>query len=112
VTERRKTQLVNRSEIRGPLHASANTHLYQREVERVVEAILNEIVNAISRGDRVELRGFGMFSAKIRPAWTGRNPRTSSIVPVRQKAVAFFRVGKEMHERLNREQPATPSIQG
>jgi integration host factor subunit beta len=78
-----------------------NPHLYQRDVENIVNAILNEIANALSRGDRVELRGFGAFSVKNRPARTGRNPRTGSKVAVTEKFVPFFKTGKEMRERLN-----------
>jgi integration host factor subunit beta len=81
--------------------ASANTHLYQHEVEKVVCAIFDEITNAMAQGDRVELRGFGVFSIKVRHWRMGRNPRTGAIVPVRQKALPFFRAGKEMHRRLN-----------
>jgi integration host factor subunit beta len=71
-------------------------------VENIVNAILEEIVSALSRGDRVELRGFGAFSVKHRPARAGRNPRTGEHVPVEQKSVPFFKTGKEMRERLNR----------
>jgi integration host factor subunit beta len=81
--------------------ATANTHLYEREVENVVGAIFDEITNAMARGDRVELRGFGVFSTKVRQARTARDPRTGAIVPVRQKALPFFRAGKEMYRRLN-----------
>src|SRR6201986_2132608 len=56
--------------------STSNPHLYQRDVENIVNAILGEIVGALGRGDRVELRGFGAFSVKNRPARTGRNPRT------------------------------------
>src|SRR3569623_955025 len=77
-------------------------HLYQRDVENIVNAILEEIVSALSRGDRVELRGFGAFSVKHRPARAGRNPRTSEHVQVEQKSVTFFKTGKEMRELLNR----------
>ena len=56
----------------------------------------------MARGDRVELRGFGAFSVKQRPARTGRNPRTGAHVAVDQKCVPFFKTGKEMRERLNR----------
>jgi integration host factor subunit beta len=80
-----------------------NPHLYQRDVENIVNAILNEIVAALSRGDRVELRGFGAFSVKSRPARTGRNPRTGAHVSVEEKCVPFFKTGKEMRERLNRD---------
>jgi integration host factor subunit beta len=81
--------------------ASANTHLYEREVENVVGTVFEEITNAMVRGDRVELRGFGVFSTRVRQTGTARNPRTGAIVPVRHKALAFFRAGKEMHRRLN-----------
>ena len=81
---------------------SANPHLYQRDVENIVNAILGEITNAMAKGDRVELRGFGAFSVKHRPAHTGRNPRTGAHVAVEQKSVPFFKPGKEMRERLNR----------
>lgn len=81
--------------------ASRNPHLFQRDVEHIVNAILEEIVVALSRGDRVELRGFGAFSVKNRPARTGRNPRTGEQVPVSEKHVPFFKTGKDMRERLN-----------
>jgi integration host factor subunit beta len=82
---------------------SQNPHLYQRDVEKIVSAILDEMVEALRRGDRVELRGFGAFSVKLREARQGRNPRTGAIVPVAKKAIAFFKTGKEMRARLNRE---------
>jgi len=81
--------------------AELNPHLYQRDVERIVTAIFDEVAAALSRGDRVELRGFGAFSVKQRPARTGRNPRTGAHVSVDQKCVPFFKTGKEMRERLN-----------
>ena len=64
--------------------------------------MLGEITAALARGDRVELRGFGAFSVKHRPARTGRNPRTGAHVSVDQKSVPFFKTGKEMRERLNK----------
>jgi integration host factor subunit beta len=82
---------------------SQNRHLYQRDVEKIVDAILDEIVDALRRGDRVELRGFGAFSAKLRGARQGRNPRTGAVVPVAQKTKAAFKTAKEVRERLNRE---------
>jgi integration host factor subunit beta len=82
--------------------ATRNPHLYQRDIENIINAILDEIVAALGRGDRVELRGFGAFSVKNRPARTGRNPRTGAHVAVEQKHVPFFKTGKEMRERLNR----------
>ncbi len=89
-----KSELVQRI-------ADRNPHLYLRDVEKIVNAILDEIVNALARGDRVELRGFGAFSVKHRDARLGRNPRTGAHVSVDEKAVPFFKTGKEMRERLN-----------
>ena len=84
------------------LIAAQNPQLYQRDVENIVNTILNAVTAALARRDRVELRGFGVFSAKNRPARTGRNPRTGAQVSVQQKHVPFFKAGKEMHELLNR----------
>jgi integration host factor subunit beta len=81
--------------------AEANPHLFQRDVERIVGTIFEEISLALERGDRVELRGFGAFSVKSRPARTGRNPRTGAPVQVEEKFVPFFKTGKELRERLN-----------
>jgi integration host factor subunit beta len=81
--------------------AEANPHLYQRDVENIIEAILDEITMALARGDRVELRGFGAFSVKSRPARVGRNPRTGEQVKVSEKVVPYFKTGKEMRDRLN-----------
>ena len=82
--------------------AEANPHLYVRDLERIVGRVFEEIGAAMARGDRVELRGFGAFSVKHRPARTGRNPRTGAHVSVDKKSVPFFKTGKEMRERLNR----------
>jgi integration host factor subunit beta len=81
--------------------AELNPHLYQRDVERIVTTIFDEIAAALSRGDRVELRGFGAFSVKRRNARQGRNPRTGEAVDVTEKAVPFFKTGKQLRERLN-----------
>lgn len=81
--------------------AEQNPHLYQRDVENIVNAILDEVIKALKRGDRVELRGFGAFSVKQRQARTGRNPRTGESVPVDQKMMPVFKTGKEMRLRLN-----------
>jgi integration host factor subunit beta len=83
--------------------SSQNPHLFARDIEKIVTAILDEIVEALRRGDRVELRGFGAFSVKLRGARQGRNPRTGAVVSVAKKAIPSFRTGKGMHERLNRE---------
>lgn len=89
-----KSELVQRI-------AERNTHLYQRDIENIVSSILDEIVKALARGDRVELRGFGAFSTKARAARVGRNPRTGDSVTVDQKSVPVFKTGKELRLRLN-----------
>lgn len=81
--------------------ADENPHLYQRDVERIVNTIFEEIIEAMSRGDRVELRGFGAFSVKKRDARVGRNPRTGDAVDVDEKHVPFFKTGKLLRDRLN-----------
>jgi integration host factor subunit beta len=82
--------------------AASNPHLYQRDIERIVNVIFDEIVAALARGDRVELRGFGAFTVKHRAARQGRNPRTGETVFVDEKFVPFFKTGKDLRERLNR----------
>jgi integration host factor subunit beta len=81
--------------------AAQNPHLYQRDVEKVVDAMLDDIMAALVRGDRVELRGFGAFSVRVREARRGHNPRTGAVVDVSKKAVPFFKSGKEVRLRLN-----------
>jgi len=81
--------------------AELNPHLYHRDVERIVATIFEEIAEALARGDRVELRGFGAFSVKHRDARTGRNPRTGDAVQVEEKHIPFFKTGKLLRERLN-----------
>ena len=83
--------------------SSQNPHLFQRDIEKVVNTILDAMVEALRRGDRVELRGFGAFSVRTREARTGRNPRNGVVVQVAEKAIPFFRTGKGMRARLNRE---------
>lgn len=81
--------------------ADENPHLYQRDVERIVGTIFDEIIEAMASGSRVELRGFGAFSVKKRDARMGRNPRTGESVSVDEKFVPFFKTGKRLRDRLN-----------
>ncbi len=78
-----------------------NPHLFQRDVERIVNTVFEEIIEAMAGGDRVELRGFGAFSVKKRDARIGRNPRTGESVQVEEKHVPFFKTGKLLRDRLN-----------
>ena len=81
--------------------AAANPHLTQRDVERLVGTVFENIVAALADGRRVELRGFGAFSTRARDARTGRNPRTGNAVKVDAKRVPYFKPGKDLRERLN-----------
>jgi integration host factor subunit beta len=81
--------------------AEANPHLYLRDIERIVATVFDEVTEALIRGDRVELRGFGAFSVRHRGSRVGRNPRTGEEVKVPDKAVPYFKTGKELRERLN-----------
>ena len=81
--------------------ATANPHLTQRDVERVVGTIFDTITLALVDGRRVELRGFGALSTRAREARIGRTPRTGTAVSVDAKRVPYFKPGKEMRERLN-----------
>ncbi len=99
---------MTRSELIAEL-AAANPHLRGNDVELIVGTVFDEISAALTRGERVELRGFGAFSVKRREARTGRNPRTGEAVPVDEKAVPFFKAGKELRERVNKPAAAKQS---
>jgi integration host factor subunit beta len=89
-----KSELVTRL-------AEQNPHLYLRDIERIVDAVFETMTQALVRGDRVELRGFGAFSVKEREARTGRNPRTGEQVDVPAKRLPFFKLGKALRDSLN-----------
>lgn len=84
--------------------AEQNPHLFQRDVERIVSTVFDEISSALAQGNRVELRGFGAFSVRTRDARIGRNPRTGEAVPVAEKFAPYFKAGKDLRERLNSEE--------
>ena len=81
--------------------AAENVHLTHAEVERDMNIVLGQMIDSLGEGGRVEIRGFGAFSVRSRPARAGRNPRTGEAVDVPAKAVPFFKSGKELRERLN-----------
>lgn len=81
--------------------ASENSDLRMEEVEQIVDVFFDSIIDQLADGGRVELRGFGAFSARARESRTGRNPRTGAAVAVKAKKVPYFKPGKEMRERLN-----------
>jgi integration host factor subunit beta len=80
--------------------AENNPHPYQSDVEVIVTTVFNEIAAALSRGDQVELRGFGAFSVRHRDARVGRNPRTGDSVNVIEKHAPFFKTGRHLRRRL------------
>jgi integration host factor subunit beta len=94
VTSMLKSELIERI-------AAENPHLYQRDVEIIVNTILDTVTAALARGDRVELRDFGVFAVKTRGARAGRNPRNGAQVAVAEKARPTFKTSRDMHRRLN-----------
>ena len=84
--------------------AKENPHLYHTDAERIVSTVFDEITKALKDGNRVELRGFGVFSVRARNARAGRNPRTGEKVSVEAKNVPFFKAGKKLKDRLNAEE--------
>jgi len=89
-----KSELVERI-------ADQNRPLYRHDVESIVNAILDAVIAAMARVDRIELRGFGNFSVRHRSARLGRNPRTGETVSVEGKSMPYFKAGKEIRRRLN-----------
>jgi len=96
-----KSELIKRLMAQCP-------HLYERDIEKVVNALLERISEALARRDRIEVRGFGTLFVKQREARNGRNPKTGAAVSVSAKAKPFFRTGKPMRERLNRSENDMP----
>lgn len=91
--------------------AEQNPHLYERDAEAIVNTILDRISDALVAGDRVELRGLGIFSLRARGAREGRNPKTGVAVPIAEKKTVAFKPGKGMHTRLNpSEVPTKPAV--
>ncbi|MCG6911962.1 MAG: integration host factor subunit beta [Deltaproteobacteria bacterium] len=88
-----KSGLINVLRERAGLNA--------REAEKVVRTFFNEISASITRGDRVEIRGFGSFTAKNYKSYTGRNPKTGAPIAVPSKTLPFFKVGKELKKKVD-----------
>lgn len=91
---------MTKSELIAKL-TSKNSTLPAQDIENVVNTVFSEITNALVAGNRVELRGFGAFSIRERNARTARNPRTGEKVQVDAKRVPFFKMGKDLKERIN-----------
>jgi len=82
------------------LKVSDETNLKQIDVKKVVQKTFDCITEALVRGEKIELRNFGIFKVKQRKSRTGRNPRTGQVVPVPPRKVAVFKPGLEMKSRL------------
>ncbi len=94
---------MNRSDLVKRIQ-KAYPDLHGVEADRVVRIVFNEIEETLARGDRAEFRGFGSFSVRLRPAHTGRNPKTGAAVQVPEKSVPYFRAGKELRKRVDTEE--------
>ncbi len=88
-----KTELVAR--------VAAKMHLTKKQTEVIVDLFLTSITEALSRGEKVELRGFGSFRVRHRLARKGRNPKTGDPVHTPSKSVPFFKVGKDLRKIVN-----------
>ena len=80
---------------------SKNSYLYHKDVYKIIDTLFNCVTKTLKDGDRVELRGFGTFTTKLRNARIGRNPKTGDPVAIPQKKMPFFKMGKSMKERIN-----------
>jgi integration host factor subunit beta len=101
---------MNKSEL---IEAVAEkTKITKKRAEDVVNLIFDVMIEAMAKGDRIEIRGLGSFVVKEYGAYTGRNPRTGESIEVKPKRLPFFKVGKELRERVDTEEgkgpPQTP----
>ncbi|MGE4506865.1 MAG: HU family DNA-binding protein [Desulfovibrionaceae bacterium] len=90
---------MNKSELIKALAEQKKIHV--DEATKIVTAFVDAIKEALVRGDRVEIRGFGSFKIKEYEGYTGRNPKTGDVVQVSSKKLPFFRPGKELKEYIN-----------
>ena len=82
--------------------ANLNPSIYQKDATKIVNVFFETITKALSKNERVELRGFGVFDVKKRKARIARNPKNGAVVAVPAKNVPYFRMGKGMKDRLNK----------
>jgi len=90
---------MNRSDLIEIL--SKESGLTKRMAEEIVDSVFNSMTNALARGERVEIRGFGNFKVKAYDGYTGRNPKTGELIEVKPKKMPFFKCGKELKERVD-----------
>ncbi|MAF92703.1 MAG: HU family DNA-binding protein [Bdellovibrionota bacterium] len=82
-------------------HISEQANITRVKAETVINTIFDSMVEALSKGDRIEIRGFGSFVNRQYGAYKGRNPRTGEVIEVKQKQLPFFKVGKELKDAIN-----------
>ena len=90
---------MNRSEMISVL--KNETNLSRKEAERVLDIFFNAIADNLVKGDRVEIRGFGSFTVNNYKPYMGRNPKTGVRIQVPSKKLPFFKVGKELKDRVD-----------
>ncbi|MCZ7619123.1 MAG: 30S ribosomal protein S1 [Myxococcota bacterium] len=90
--------------------AERTLHISKKDTEVVVNTIFDSMTDALRRGERIEIRGFGSFQVKIREARDGRNPKTGEMVNIPAKRTPFFKVGKELKEMVDRSSPTSGSM--
>ena len=91
---------MNKSELIEVL--AARKGLSYKKAEEIVNTIFESMTDAMLNGDRIEIRGFGSFVVNDYKAYTGRNPKTGESIAVKPKKLPFFKVGKELKERVDR----------
>lgn len=77
------------------------TSLTKKECEVIVDTVFHHMKDALQRGEKIEIRGFGSFTVRLRRAKEGRNPKTGEKVSIPEKRIPFFKVGKELRELVN-----------
>ena len=92
---------MNKSELVEAL--SVRENLTYKKAEQIVNLVFDSMAEALIENDRIEIRGFGSFMVKDYKAYMGRNPKTGEVIEVKPKKLPFFKVGKELRERVNGE---------
>lgn len=82
-------------------HVSSSQNIPKSQAEVVVDLVFDCLAQALNRNERIEIRGFGSFEMRTYQAYEGRNPRTGEAVPVKPKRLPFFKVGKDLRDRVN-----------
>jgi integration host factor subunit beta len=100
-----KSQLIERIAEKAP-------HVPPRRIEAIVNAVFERMTQALKAGERIELRGFGCFAVKSRPARLARNPKTGAPVALKQRVAVSFVAGKELRERINRARSRQSDLSG